>query len=582
MTAQATPHPFSEQQWAHILQLLDGFDERQSLWLSGYLAARGQPAAITSISGSAETATKLLIAFGTETDNSRHLAETLAGKCKEAGIVADVVDLARVRSRQLTKREYLAIITATHGDGDPPEPTISFYEELMGDTAPSLDGLKFAVLALGDSSYEQFCVTGQEFDQRLEALGGKRLVPRQDCDVDFAAPAAQWMTQLLEQLPKTAAPANGKAVAAVASTAESPSKNQPLTVEVLLNQNLSSPQRTHPTHHLELALDTPDLQLEPGDAVGILVENPPDLVAAMLDGTGLSGEQPVTIDGTAIPLVQALRQHRDLTIPGSRFLETWQALSEAPYLAEIIAAGTKAQRAFLKEHQIIDLLDRFPAHPQPQQLVDSLRPLQPRLYDAANSLAAQSDELHLTVKAFHYPFGQRQEAGIASNYLLALQPGDQLQIYPHRNARFHLPEDPELPLVLIGDGTGIAPYRAFFQALAHSGQQTPCWLVFAEYSFEEDFLYQLDLQQARDDGLLQRVDTVFHQDQPDRSLATPLLEQATLLADWLNRGAHLYLCGDKERLETCERLLQAELDSLLGQGHWQQLAKAKRIHRNLY
>src|SRR5690554_1059517 len=303
MTAQATPHPFAEHQWATILQPLDGFDERQSLWLSGYLAGRGQIATPAAI-GPADSATKLLIAFGTETDNSRRLAETLAGKYKAAGIAADVMDLAKVRSRQLAKREYLAIITATHGDGDPPEPTLSFYEELMGDGAPALDGLRFAVLALGDSSYERFCVTGQEFDQRLEVLGGNRLIPRQDCDVDFAAPAAQWMAQLLEQLPRTAAAPNGTAVAAAPATAEGPSKSQPLTVEVLLNQNLSSPLRAHPIHHLELALDTPALQLEPGDAVGILVENPPDLVAAILDGSGLSGEQPVTIDGTAMPLVQ--------------------------------------------------------------------------------------------------------------------------------------------------------------------------------------------------------------------------------------------------------------------------------------
>lgn len=587
MTAQATPHPFSDPQWAQVRALIDTLDRRQALWLSGYLAARGESEAAPSPAPAASSGSKLLIAFGTETDNSRRLAHRLAELCEAAGSKTEVMDLARLRPRQLAKRERLVLITATHGDGDPPEPIMTFYEALMDPAAPSLKGLKFAVLALGDSSYERFCETGREFDQRLEALGAERLLQRQECDVDFEEPAAKWMQTLLELLPRESAGApisvsDASPAPAPAVVAQGYSKKQPLTVEVLVNQNLSDQRRAHPIHHLELALDTPDFPVQPGDAVGILADNPPDLVAMVLDRTGLSGERPVTVDGEALALVEALRQHRDLTIPGSRFLETWAALSEAPALTAVLEADAKSQRSFLRQRQIHDLLSLFPARPEPQQLVDALRPLQPRLYDVANSLSALDDELHLTVKAFHYPFGEREEGGIASRYLLGLEPGDQVRLYPHRNSRFHLPEDPALPLLLIAEGTGLAPYRAFFQALAAEGRSTPCWLVFAEQHFEQDFLYQLDLQQARDQGVLQRVDTVFYQTQPGRRLADPLLAQPDIVDDWLARGAHLYLCGDKERLEQCETSLAEQLDARLGQGHWKQLAKDKRIHRNLY
>jgi sulfite reductase (NADPH) flavoprotein alpha-component len=582
MTAQATPHPFSEQQWAQIRQFLDGLDQRQSFWLSGYLAGHGQQAQ-PGATGATRNDSAVLIGFGTETGNCRALAQRLGTLCQAAGINAEVADLSRIRPRQLSKREHLVIITATHGDGDPPEPIALFHEGLMEDGAPALNGLKFAVLALGDSSYERFCVTGQEFDQRLEALGGERLIARQDCDVDFETPAAQWLERLLGVLPKTggASPALAAGVSEPAGKTEY-NKNQPLAVEVLVNQNLSHARRRQPTHHLELALEAVDFPVEPGDAVGILADNPPERVAAVLNATELSGEQPVLIDGEALPLVQVLRQHRDLTIPSVRFLELWAGLSGDAALTSLLDKPAREQRAFLRDHQVIDFLQHYPARPQAQPLVEALRPLQPRLYDVANSLSAVDDELHLTVKAFDYAFGSRQESGIASRYLLDLQPGDAVRLYPHRNNRFHLPDDPALPLILIADGTGIAPYRAFFQALASAGHTTPCWLVFAEQRFEDDFLYQLDLQQAREEGLLQRVDTVFYKDHAGRRLADPLLEQMDTVAEWLGRGAHLYLCGDKEKLEQTEQALQAPLDARLGEGHWKQLAKAKRLHRNLY
>lgn len=580
MTAHALAHPFSDAQWQHIHTLLDQLDERQALWLSGYLAGQKRDDAATE--RKADTGPAILVAYATETDNSRLLAERFGEQCREAGVPVEVQDLARVRPRQLAKRRHLLIITATHGDGDPPEPALPFFEGLMEDaTAPKLKNLHFAVLALGDSSYEHFCTAGRQLDARLEALGGQRLLGRQECDVDFEAPAREWLARVLDKLPKQAL-ATAPAPAVRSHNAPSHDKQHPLQTEVLVNQCLSAPDRANPIHHLELALETPDFPVSPGDAVGVLADNPPELVAAVLDATGLSGEQPVSVDGAPQPLVQALRQHRDLTIPGGRFLEYWAGVSGNAALKEAVDGGTRAQRTVLKSHQVLDLLRDYPARPDAEALVNAMRPLQPRLYDIANSLHALDDELHLTVKRFRYAFNGRLETGIASRYLLDLQPGDSIRLYPHRNARFHLPEDPELPLVLVAEGTGIAPYRAFLQHLAANGQRTPCWLIFAERRFEEDFLYQLAVQEAHQNGLLERVDTVFEADQPDRQLADPLVEQVGRLAEWLERGAHLYFCGDKDRLTTVESRLREAVDQRLGSGHWKQLSKAKRLHRNLY
>ena len=360
------------------------------------------------------------------------------------------------------------------------------------------------------------------------------------------------------------------------------SKDNPVLAQVLANQNLSHPQRRLPVHHLELAVDTAQLGILPGDAVGILAENPPQLVSLVLDATSLSGEQPVTLAGQAMPLVQALRMHCDLSIPGKGFLELWAALSGDSELHALVKAELRVQREFLRNHQVRDIIHRAPAHPDAQALVDALRPLQPRLYDVANCLETLPDELHLTVKAYEYPFAGRIESGIASQYLLELDTDASVPLYPHKNPRFHLPDTADTPVILVAESTGIAPYRAFLQTLAQRADVPPCWLVFAEETFEDDFLYQVDIQQAVTDGVLSHVDSLFYQDQPGATLAQPLLAHSERLLSWLDQGAHLYLCGDKENLDACEASLKHHVDERLGDGHWKGLSSAKRIHRNLY
>lgn len=590
-TAPGTLHPFSEGQWQQLHQLLETFNEQQAFWLSGYLAAGKLPAKNTVTSNAAA---RTLIAYGTETGNSKTLAEQLAQRLGEQQVSARTVSLAELKPRALPKTDYLLLICSTHGDGDPPEPAVPFFDALQSDHAPRLEQVKFAVLALGDSSYEYFCTAGMVLDERLAQLGAQRILPRRDCDVDFQQPAEEWLQQVVELLPRSqAGAANGNLaqysfaiaapkVAARGENTKSYSKQHPLRAEVLDNICLSHKHRELPIHHLELLLDAQDFALEPGDAVGIMPHNPPALVAAVLDACGLSGDQAILFNGSAMPLVQALREQLDLTIPSQNFLEYWATASAGDTLQLEVQADAKQRRAFLKQQQLLDLLLQHRGTADAQALVNSLRPLQPRLYDVANAIEADTDEIHLVIKAYEYPINNKNVRGVASEFLLQLQPGETALIYPHHNKRFRLPEQPDTPLILIGWGTGVAPFRAFAQRIAQGKRTHPCWLVFGEQSFEDDFLYQLDWQLASAKGILQRLDAVFVDDQPDAQLSTPLVAQLSELADWIARGAHIYLCGDKELLTRCEAALQPLYDQLMASPAWQQLDRDKRIHRNLY
>lgn len=582
MTATTAPGIFTESQWQQVQQLLRGLDSRQTLWLSGFLA--GHRAETASTAAAAASAAKILVAFGSETGNGESLARQLASRAADAGIAVELCNLATLRLRQLARHSRLLLICSTHGDGDPPEPITTFYDSLMRADATPLPQLEYAVLALGDSSYEHFCATGRELDERLAALGATRLLPRCECDVDFAVPARTWMQELLSRLSadsigitRAATPVPTPASASTGDTRRY-SRQSPLEVEVLGNVRLSDAGRRDAVHHLDLALDASDFPVAPGDAVGVLVDNPPALVAALLKATGLSGEQSVRQDDKAMSLVQALRQECNLTIPGKRFLEIWAELSGSAELRAIVADNS-GLREFLRQWQILDIVTRWPAHPEAQQLLDGLRPLQPRLYDVANSLRHIADELHLTVRCYRYAFRNREETGIASDYLLQLQPGDRLRVYPHRNARFHLPQETQAPLVLIAEGTGIAPYRAFIQDILAGDRQHRCWLYFAEQRFREDFLYQLDWQAARQRGVLERLSTAFSHDAPGCSLPDALGSDAERLRAWLDDGAHFYFCGDKALMEQCEHTLQTHPALAAA---WDALARDKRLHRNLY
>lgn len=630
---------FSEEQWQQINNLSSQLNSAQKLWLSGYLLPADnsifakhivdQPIANTSLSQTAVTAAdettlaqsgaSILIAYGTETGNSEKLAHQLADKARAAGLPVHLANLADMSLRQFAREKTALIICSTHGDGDPPEPIQEFYAALMNEQAGSLTHLRYAVLALGDTSYLPFCETGKQIDQRLTQLGAAALIARSDCDVDYQQTADLWMQASIDKLKEESraaveSPAEHSSIV-MALTAETSkntndnipknavqkiaqksvqpplqraSRNQPVRAQVLDNICLTHTKAKTAIHHLELALTDNSLGLQAGDAIGIFVKNPPTLVVKIVQLAGLDEATDVVIGDETMPLVEALCTRVDLVIAGKNFLIQWAQWCSQTALQELVAADFTSQREFLKDHQVVDILTRFPAQAEAQLFINSLRPLQPRLYDLATSPTQFADEIHILVKEYRYPFKQRWEAGIASTYLTRVKAGDDLYIYPHHNKKFHLPTKDHVPLIFIATETGAAPYRAFLQEMKTNSRHFPCWLIITGDAQAREVVYQLDWLNARKENQLIYIDPVFSSEKRPPQLSEPITANADRFLQWLLLGAEVYLCGHKETLQACE----ADIEALVLQytrAHpihdgfsWRALISEGRVHRNLY
>jgi sulfite reductase (NADPH) flavoprotein alpha-component len=569
---------FSDEQWDDIRSLLDQLNVNQAQWLSRYLHAQHE-AGSSPVSA---TNSRFAVAYGSETGNCKALAELLHETALKEGKQIELLNLSNVKLRQLGQFQQLFIICSTHGDGDPPEPVEAFYAALMT-SQKTLQQLEYAVLALGDSSYEKFCETGIQLDQKLSTLKAKRLLDRVDCDVDFEEQAEGWSKAVISLLPdalQTSTPA--VLPAAISNTAVS--KKHPVEIEVLENTCLTSAERIRAIHHLELDLSNTALDLHPGDSLGVMPQNPPELVSCVLDLLDFSGDESVTVKGEALPLVQAMRQHRDLTIVSAKFIKNWKKVCDNPRLHRLADSETKTIRDYLKQHQLVDILREFGGHAEAQFLIDNLRPLQPRLYDVANSLNHTSGECHLTVERYIYKLNDKPYQGVASHYLCDLDESETLRVYPQANKRFRLPVNKTVPLILIAEATGIAPFRAFLQELENNPErQHQTWLIFQEQHYKDDFLYQLEWQQALKNGDLTRLDSFFSADMPGMTLFDCVAAYYETFRGWLQAGAHCYLAGHKSQLEHFEKTLGAALGSdPSGEKNWSQMAEQGRIHRNYY
>lgn len=602
-----------------VERLSSSVDREQAIWLSGYFAglagqglspAGGAPqngtatngalaAAADGVtadgagvnghaadgtsageSGAAAPATRTLtVLFGTDTGNARELAGELQTAAKTNGIEASVADMASYKPRALKEEQDVLLIAATHGEGDPPPSAVGFFEFLAGRKAPKLDGVRFSVLSLGDSTYEHYCSAGKQLDARFEELGAERIADRVDCDVDYEDDAAAWISGVVETLTPEAgaagaangvgggaigagvgAPADigtpgasgaGVAAAGATATAVAHSKKHPFTASILDNVVLTGRGSTKETRHVELSLEDSGLTYEPGDALGVVPQNDPELVASLIERTGLSADAPVTTKRGEVPLAEALTSTFEITAATPRFLEQWAELSGAKELEELKAGDAKARTAFFHGHHVGDFIDRFPvAGLTAEQLVKGLRPLQPRLYSIASSLAAAPDEAHLTVSTVQYDLHETGRTGVASGHLARLIEEDAtVPVYVQSNEHFRLPAD-DVPIIMVGAGTGVAPYRAFLQEREARGAEGKSWLVFGERNFRSDFLYQVEWQQLLKDGVLTQLDPVFSRDGTGAAAGTKsyvqhrLREKGAEVWSWLQDGAVLYVCGD--------------------------------------
>jgi sulfite reductase (NADPH) flavoprotein alpha-component len=543
--------PFAPEHIEALNAVMARTNAEQRHWLSGFLAgyhAATGGAHVALPAAPPRARIPLTILYGTESGNAEGVGADLKKAAGKQGFAAKLLDMAEVSPGEIADQRNLLVVASTWGEGDPPERAAEFYEALMAEEAPRFDGVRFAVLALGDSSYVNFCEVGRRIDLRLEALGGERIAPRVECDLDYEAPAAAWSGSALEELARRAEPDAATIVRggdiihvdfAAPATVSLYSKANPFPAEVTESINLNSSRSTKQTIHLEVSLEGSGLTFEPGDSLGIVPENDPEMVEAVLRAARLEG------DGA---LRAQLASEFDITVVSRQVIEAYAALNPDPSLRDLLAGD--AWRTYVDGRQIIDLLEDFPANLAPAQLTGLLRKLPPRLYSVASALAASPDEAHLLVGVVRYESHGRARRGVASNFVAdRLRTGDRLQVYVKPNKNFRLPDDPDRPVVMIGPGTGVAPFRAFLQQRQAAGAGGRNWLFFGDRSFTHDFLYQLEWQEWLRDGLLTRLDVAFSRDQPEKIYVQHRMWQrrAELFA-WLEDGAHLYVCGDEKAM----------------------------------
>lgn len=521
MQLQVMNSPFNQEQAELLNRLLPTLTESQKIWLSGYLSAQsvsaqeaaGAPAAAVSSEAPAPAVSKeVTVLYGSQTGNAQGLAENAGKQLEQSGFQVTVSSMSDFKPNQLKKVNNLLIVVSTHGEGEPPDNALSFHEFLHGRRAPKLEDLRFSVLALGDSSYEFFCQTGKEFDQRLEELGGKRISPRVDCDLDYDEPAAEWLEGVLKGLNEAGGGSAAPAPAAASQTGESSySRTNPFRAEVLENLNLNGRGSNKETRHVELSLEGSGLTYEPGDSLGVYPENDPELVELLLKEMNWDPEEIVTLNkqGDVRPLKEALISHYEITVLTKPLLEQAAQLTGNDELRELLAPGNEENvKAYIEGRDLLDLVrDYGPFSVSAQEFVSILRKMPARLYSIASSLSANPDEVHLTIGAVRYDAHGRERKGVCSILCAErLQPGDTLPVYVQHNQNFKLPKDPETPIIMVGPGTGVAPFRSFMQEREETGAEGKAWMFFGDQRFVTDFLYQTEWQNWLKDGVLTKME----------------------------------------------------------------------------
>ncbi|WP_316274097.1 assimilatory sulfite reductase (NADPH) flavoprotein subunit [Bacillus halotolerans] len=563
MQLQVMNSPFNQEQAELLNRLLPTLTESQKIWLSGYLSAQsvsvletsGALAAVSAGVTAPAISKEVTVLYGSQTGNAQGLAENAGKQLEERGFQVTVSSMSDFKPNQLKKINNLLIVVSTHGEGEPPDNALSFHEFLHGRRAPKLDDLRFSVLALGDSSYEFFCQTGKEFDQRLEELGGKRISPRVDCDLDYDEPAAEWLESVCEGLSEAEGGSAAPAPAAAPQTGESAySRTNPFRAEVLENLNLNGRGSNKETRHVELSLEGSGLTYEPGDSLGVYPENDPVLVDLLLQEMNWDPEEIVTLNkqGDVRPLKEALISHYEITVLTKPLLEQAAHLTGSEELRELLAPGNEGKvKAYIEGRDLLDLIrDYGPFSVTAQEFVSILRKMPARLYSIASSLSANPDEVHLTIGAVRYDAHGRERKGVCSILCAErLQPGDTLPVYVQHNQNFKLPKDPETPIIMVGPGTGVAPFRSFMQEREETGAEGKAWMFFGDQHFVTDFLYQTEWQNWLKDGVLTKMDVAFSRDTEEKVYVQHrMLEQSAELFEWLQEGAAVYICGDEKHM----------------------------------
>lgn len=550
------PHPdgLSPEQLDALRSLADTLSPGQSLlaaqWLLGRLdpAALAQDRLVSLASADAPQSAGLTILYGSHSGHSAAIAKAFAKRAQERGWQVTLANMADYSRSNLKRERNLAVIVSTHGDGDPPESIVPFFEFLSGPRAPKLSDCQYAVLALGDKSYLHFCKTGLTFDSRLEHLGARRLLERVDLDVDYQDGADAWTAKALDAFAPHMVPAKSAPRLSIARSPRRFDRENPWNAELLEQVVLSGRGSTQRYLHLELSLENSNIKYEPGDALGVRPVNDPALVEQIVQALAAKGDEPIAVAGDDLNLRDALTHRLEIQRVTPSSLRKYAALG-ARSLADVVQSEDQTT-SYVAGRDWLDVLREHPTAISAKDFALLLPELSSRSYSIASSLEAHPDEVHLLVSRLEYVAHGRTRAGVASSFLAdRVHPGDKLSVWVEPNSSFRLPSNPDLPIIMIGAGTGIAPFRAFMEARAAAGSKGKNWIVFGNRNFRSDFTYQIEWLKWREQGLLHRMDVAFSRDRAEKIyVSDKLCEAGRELYAWLEQGAHVYLCGDRAKL----------------------------------
>ncbi|MBU9812664.1 NADPH-dependent assimilatory sulfite reductase flavoprotein subunit [Rahnella sp. SL6] len=600
MTTQAPPTsllPLTPEQMARLQSAIGDYSPTQMAWLSGYFWGRvnQQPGAVAAPSP-AQTAASVTLISASQTGNARRVAEQLRDDLIAAKINVNLVNAGDYKFKQIGQEKLLLIVASTQGEGEQAEEAVALHKFLQSKKAPNMKDTAFAVFALGDTSYEFFCQAGKDFDTRLGELGAERLLDRVDADVEYKEAAENWRKRIVDVLKQrvpadTAAQAAPTLAGSVNQVDSSPyTKEAPLTATLSVNQKITGRDSDKDVRHLEIDLGDSGLRYQPGDALGIWFENDPQLVQEIVELLWLKGDEIVEVNDKKLPLSQALQHHIELTQNTTPIIEKYAALSRDEHLTGFLADKPALQQ-YAQTVPFADMIRRAPTELDAQQLVDLLRPLTPRLYSIASSQAETETEVHITVGVVRYEIDGRSRSGGASGFLAdRLEEDGEVKVFIEHNDNFRLPADPEKPVIMIGPGTGIAPFRAFIQQRDNDGATGKNWLFFGNPHFTDDFLYQVEWQRYVKDGLLTNISLAWSRDQAEKVyVQDKLREQGAEVWQWLQEGAHVYVCGDANRMakDVEQALLEiiaqyGEMDLETADEYLSELRLDRRYQRDVY